>query len=86
MLDLFDHFRELAGFRDPYRALAKLELCPGFELPCENYLPGVCRDVYEAAAAGRQIWLLAQLRDVDVALEVDLQERQEGTSNSPPWK
>ena len=60
------------------RPSASSSCAPASNCPAKTIFLAFARDVDEAAAAGGQVRLLAELGDVDVALEVDLEERQEG--------
>ena len=72
-----DQLLHLAFLLDDEPAVGDGELGAGIEKAGEDDLPGPRRDVDEAAGAGRHMRPDAELRDVDRAVAVDLQEGQQ---------
>ena len=78
MFDPVHYLGELAGFGDRKSLIRQRNLCPRLEPPGKHDAFGVGGDVDKPAAACRQIRLLAQFGDVDIARHIHLQKRQEG--------
>src|SRR5215213_2158010 len=77
VLDRIDEFSDPTFLFDPQAPVLHGELAAGHEEPREHDLARPRRDVDESAGARGHMGPHAELRDVDRALSVDLEERQE---------
>src|SRR5581483_1925936 len=77
VLDAVHELARLAFLQDGECAVGDLQPGAGGEKSGEHQPFRVRGDVDESAAAGGEIWSRPQLRDVDVAVAIDLQEGQQ---------
>ena len=78
VFNVLDELARLAFLLDGQRAVAHRQLGACREEAGEHDVAGMGSDVNKAAAAGREVGLGAELRDVDAAVLVNLQKRQQG--------
>ena len=76
MLDRLHHLAALALLLDGQLSTTDLELGACRKESAIQDAPGMSRNVDKASATCRQIRLRAQLGNIDVAVAIDLHERQ----------
>src|SRR5690348_14328216 len=87
MLNISYEFARAAFFDHMQRAVPKRQLqATSGEVAAENQVARTGGDVDEAACAGGDVWLGRQPRHIDIAIAVDLHEREQAAIEAATLK